>query len=117
MKAALWTLAVASIAAHAAPPDLAPLRAALADGRAERLVDHVQLPFQFDGRAEARDGFVARVAPQLFVPAVRRCLQQARPRADEDRFALDCPPYTFYLARDAGGRWRIAEFGVDGEAR
>lgn len=109
--------ALASIAAQAAPPDLAPLRAALADGRAERLADQVQLPFLFDGRAEDRAGFVARVAPRLFVPAVRRCLQRARARADGDRLALDCPPYTFYLDRDAGGRWRIAEFGADGEAR
>lgn len=100
---------------QAAEPDLAALKAALADGRAAVLADQVRLPFLFEGRSEGRDGFVSRVAPQLFTPAVRRCLAHAKPRHEDGRLVLDCPPYAFYLDRDTRGRWRIAEFGADGE--
>jgi hypothetical protein len=50
----------------------------------------------------------------LFTPAVRRCLAQARPIVEDDRYVVFCPPYGFYFGRTNDG-YRLVEFMADGE--
>lgn len=77
------------------------------------LAELTQLPFLFEGRPHTRDAFVAQVVPALFTPAVRQCLQRARPQPEGDRLVLWCKPYAFYVGM-VQGRWRVVEFGADG---
>lgn len=90
------------------------LRQAAAQPGASALADLTQLPFLFEGRMHGREAFIASVVPTLFTPAVRQCLQRARPQAEGDRLVLWCRPYAFYTG-PVQGRWRLIEFGVDGE--
>lgn len=93
---------------------IAQLRQAAARPGASALADLTQLPFLFEGRMHGREAFIARVVPALFTPAVRQCLQRARPQAEGDRLVLWCKPYAFH-AGPVQGRWRLIEFGVDAE--
>jgi hypothetical protein len=93
---------------------LAALRAAAAQPNLQALTDLVALPFLFEGRTLDRSMFALEAAPAMFTPAVRRCLARAVPRADADRWVLWCRPYAFYLG-PVRGRWRLIEFGADGE--
>jgi len=113
-----FALAAFATKALAAPAEgqafITQLRQAAAQPGGAALADLTQLPFLFEGRMHGRETFVASVVPALFTPAVRRCLQRARPQAEGDRLVLWCKPYAFY-AGPVQGRWRLIEFGVDGE--
>lgn len=108
--------------AHAAPgPAAAPaegqafvaqFRAAASRPGAEALADITAYPFLFEGRALDRRAFAAQAVPALFKPAARRCLQQARPVAEDGRLLLSCPPYGYVLGPTPAG-WRLVEFFVD----
>ena len=120
LYAATVAIATASFAheAMAMPAEgqafMTQLRQAAAQPGGAALADLTQLPFLFDGQARGRNGFITQVAPALFTPAVRQCLQQARPQAEGDRFVLWCKPYAFYLG-PVQGRWRLIEFAADAE--
>ena len=87
-------------------------RALAADDRVA-LASLTQLPFLYEGRGLDASGF-RQAIPELFTPAVRRCLAQARPIAEDDRYVLFCSPYGFYFGRTADG-YRLIEFMADGE--
>lgn len=118
--AATVTFALLSFAteAMAAPAQgqafITQLRQAAAQPGGATLADLTQLPFLSEGRMHGRDTFIANVVPALFTPAVRQCLQRARPQPEGDRLVLWCKPYAFY-AGQVQGRWRLIEFGVDGD--
>ena len=87
-------------------------RALAADDR-EALTSLTQLPFLYEGRDLDAAGF-RQAIPVLFTPAVRRCLAQARPIAEDGRYVAFCPPYGFYFGWTSDG-YRLIEFMADGE--
>lgn len=87
-------------------------RAAAASADPQGLAELAALPFLYQGRSLGREAFVAEAVPGLFTPAVRRCLQRARPQAEDGRLVMWCAPYGFYLG-PIGGRWRLVEFATD----
>lgn len=89
-------------------------RAAVANPDATGLADLTRFPFLFDGRANDRAAFLARIVPRLFTPAVRKCLMQAKAQSEEGRLVLWCKPFGFYLGV-ADGQWRLIEFTADVE--
>lgn len=93
-------------------PPGATVRALAADDRVA-LASLTQLPFLYEGQGLDASGF-RQAIPELFTPAVRRCLAQARPIAEDDRYVLFCPPYGFYFGRTVDG-YRLIEFMADGE--
>lgn len=93
---------------------LGSFRAALAAGNAAELATLVQTPFLYQGQSLDTAG-VQRVVPELFTPALARCLATAEPQAEQDRQVLYCAPYTFYFGPTGAG-YRLLEFGADGEA-
>lgn len=105
----------AALARPAAAADaVAAFRQAAARPGGDALADQTTLPFLFEGRPLGRAEFIARAVPALFTPAVRRCLQQARPQAEDGRLVLWCKPHGFYFGKTADG-WRLAEFASDAE--
>lgn len=116
MLAALAALApvAASLASDAAFDEfLQAFRRALAVDDREALASLTQLPFLYEGRGLDAAGF-RQAIPGLFTPAVRRCLAQAHPIAEDGRYVVFCPPYGFYFGRTADG-YRLVEFMADGE--
>ena len=108
-------LAVSASPASAIPPDaaaqafLADWRAAVARPGGDAIAALTAFPFLFEGRPLARPAFVARVVPALFGPAARRCLQRARPVAEDGRLVASCLPYGYVFAPTPEG-WRLIEF-------
>lgn len=88
-------------------------RRALADDDREALASLTQLPFLYQGEGLDAAGF-RQAIPGLFTPPVRRCLAQARPIAEDDRYVVFCSPYAFYFGRSGEG-YRLIEFMADGE--
>ena len=76
------------------------------------MADLTAFPFLFNSRPLARPAFIRQAVPALFTPAVRRCLQHARPVLEDGRLLLFCRPYGFVLAPTAQG-WRLVEFFAD----
>jgi len=116
LAAALLALApVAAPVAGEATFDeyLQAFRGALAADDRAALASLTQLPFLYEGQGLDAAGF-RQAIPELFTPAVRRCLAQARPIAEDDRYVLFCSPYGFYFGRTADG-YRLIEFMADGE--
>jgi len=116
LAAALLALApVAAPVAGEATFDeyLQAFRGALAADDRAALASLTQLPFLYEGQGLDAAGF-RQAIPELFTPAVRRCLAQARPIAEDDRYVLFCSPYGFYFGWTADG-YRLIEFMADGE--
>lgn len=88
-------------------------RRALADDDHEALASLTQLPFLYEGRGLDAAG-LRQAIPGLFTPTVRRCLAQARPIVEDDRYVVFCSPYGFYFGRIGDG-YRLVEFMADGE--
>lgn len=118
LSAATIAFTVSATQAIAAPAEgqafITQLRQAAAQPGGAALADLTQLPFLFEGRMHGREAFITSVVPALFTPAVRQCLQRARPQPEGDRLVLWCKPYAFY-AGPVQGRWRLIEFSVDAE--
>lgn len=89
-------------------------RGALAADDRAALASLTELPFLYEGAGLDAAGF-RRVLPEVFPPAVRRCVSEARPIAEDDRYVIFCTPYAFYFGRVAG-EFRLLEFMADGEA-
>jgi hypothetical protein len=87
-------------------------RHAVAQPGAEAIADLTAFPFLFEGRPLNRSAFVARVAPALFKPAVRRCLQRAQPQSEDGRLIVTCAPHGYVFGPTPSG-WRLIEFFVD----
>lgn len=120
LHAATVVLACLSFAseANAAPAEgqvlVKQLREAAAKPGGQAIAELTQFPFLFDSRPLQREAFIAKAVPALFTPRVRQCLQSAKPQPEDDRLVLWCKPYAFYLG-PVQGRWRLVEFGADGE--
>ena len=95
-------------------PFLRAFRRALAEDDRATLASLTALPFQYEGADLDAAAFQGAV-PELFSPAVRRCLAVALPSLEDDRYVIFCTPYAFYFGRDAG-EFRLLEFMADGEA-
>lgn len=78
------------------------------------LARHTHLPFQFQGRALDRDGFIREAVPALFDRATRSCIERGVPQREGERWTLWCRPYGFVFAQ-RDGRWGLLEFGTDPE--
>jgi hypothetical protein len=89
-------------------------RTALATQDASAVAGMTRLPFLYEGEGLGREA-VAGIVPTLFTPAVRACVDQATPLAEEDARVIFCPPYAFYFRADTAGRWAFESFGADGE--
>lgn len=89
-------------------------RRALSDDDRATLASLTALPFQFEN-TELDAAAFQREVPELFPPAVRRCLAAAAPIREDDRLVFFCTPYAFYFGR-VGGDFRLLEFMADGEA-
>ncbi len=89
-------------------------RAAVARQDAAAVAGMTRLPFLYEGQALGREAAID-VLPSLFPPAVRSCLDQAEPLAEDDARVIFCSPYAFYFRAGADGRWAFDTFGADGE--
>ena len=110
-------VAVPGVAAASAVLDFnafhSEFRAAIGRNDGARVADLTRLPFLFEGRPRDRAGFL-RIYPQLFNPAVRRCLATAQALPEGGDRVVFCAPYAFYFDRQGGG-WKLREFNADGE--
>lgn len=110
-------LASAAVICTAAPADASVAfidawRLAAAKPGGEAIADLTAWPFLFQGRQLQREAFVAQAVPALFTPAVRRCLQRAKPLPEDGRQVMSCAPYGFVFAPTSAG-WRLVEFFAD----
>lgn len=119
--ACLWAYALAVPAAWASQDDARDypafkqgFRAALARRDYPAVADSTRLPFLFEGKPLARDGFV-RIAPRLFDAKTRRCLAHREAMPEDGAMVVSCPPHAFYFRRARDGAWRLEEFNADGE--
>jgi len=89
-------------------------RSAVVRQDAAAVASMTQLPFLYEGEALGREA-VEGIVPTLFSPAVRACVGQASPVAEEAARVVFCAPYAFYFRAEPDGRWRFDTFGADGE--
>lgn len=86
-------------------------RAAISKNDKEAVASMTKLPFLYESKERSREEFI-RIYPQLFTPAIRRCLVRAKPLKEGENYDLFCGQLIFYLGKDSG-EYKLLEFGVN----
>jgi aspartyl/asparaginyl beta-hydroxylase (cupin superfamily) len=87
-------------------------KAAVARNDKEAVADLTKLPFLYDSQERDRAGFL-KIYGQLFTRKVRRCIATAKPGKEGDSYEVFCGELIFYFSKDADGRYKLREFGVN----
>ena len=87
-------------------------KAAMAKNDKEAIADVTKLPFLFDSQERDRAGFI-RIFNQLFTRKVRQCIAKAKPMKEGENYDVFCGELIFYFGKDADGKYKFLEFGVN----
>ena len=86
-------------------------KTALSKNDKEAVASMTKLPFLYENKPRSRAGFI-RIYPQLFTPAVRRCIVRAKPLREGENYDVFCGELIFYFGKD-GDEFKLLEFGAN----
>lgn len=87
-------------------------KAAMARNDKETIADLTKLPFLFDSQERDRAGFI-KIFNQLFTRKIRQCITKAKPMKEGQNYDVFCGELIFYFGKDADGKFKFLEFGVN----
>ena len=87
-------------------------KAAVARNDREAVADLTKLPFLYDSKDRDRAGFV-KIYNQLFTRKIRSCIATAKPTKEGENYDVFCGELIFYFGKDANGKYKFLEFGVN----
>jgi hypothetical protein len=86
-------------------------KAAISKNDKEAVASMTKLPFLYENKERSRAEFI-RIYPQLFTPAVRRCIVRAKPLREGENYDVFCGELIFYFGKD-GDEFKLLEFGAN----
>jgi hypothetical protein len=87
-------------------------KAAVARNDKEAVADLTKLPFMYESKERDRAGFV-KIYNQLFTRKIRSCIATAKPTKEGENYDVFCGELIFYFGKDADGKYKFLEFGVN----
>jgi hypothetical protein len=86
-------------------------KTAISKNDKEAVASMTKLPFLYENKERSRAEFI-RIYPQLFTPAVRRCIVRAKPLREGGNYDVFCGELIFYFGKD-GDEFKLLEFGAN----
>ena len=87
-------------------------KAAVARNDREAVADLTKLPFLYESKDRDRAGFV-KIYNQLFTRKIRSCIATVKPKKEGENYDVFCGELIFYFGKDADGKYKFLEFGVN----
>jgi hypothetical protein len=87
-------------------------KAAVARNDREAVADLTRLPFLYESKERDLSGFV-KIYNQLFTRKIRSCIATTKPKKEGENYDVFCGELIFYFGKDADGKYKFLEFGVN----